>query len=526
MSLTKYLLLLLFISSLINACKPKKKTTPIKNVEVVSVQGNFSTQTRRVFDSLVLEKFLDSFPLFSEIKKDLNSFYKRRNYAYAWFDEKGMIEQAGNFFNRVKNISNEGIDSSRLFYQDAFNNYMENHSENFADSSIQFTELMLTSQYLLYAKNVWQGINEKESIELQWLIPRKKISYSATLDSLISGKDLLDNPPVYRQYYLLRDYLKKYKSAEDADSITIVADTSSYKIGDSSVTIGQVRHKLFLTDDIKTNSNSNLFDKVLKDAITLFQQRLGLKVTGVITKNDIAELNIPLHKRIEQILVNMERSRWVPKEVINNYLVVNIPEFKLHAIENDSLLWSMNVVVGENQHKTVIFNGQIKYVVFCPYWNIPASIMRNETLPALRRNPNYLAKHNMEWNGNTIRQKPGPNNALGLIKFLFPNSHSIYLHDSPVKSLFNETSRAFSHGCIRVAEAKKLAMYLLRKDSAWDEAKITAAMNAGKERYVTLDNPMPVFIAYFTSWVDRRGKLNFRKDIYQRDERLLNMIIN
>ncbi len=523
------MLLFLFISNISSACKSKKEaraTRPINKIETATVRGNFSSQTIRFFDSTLLIKFFDSFPLFSDIKKDLKSFYKGRNYAYAWFDEKGMIEQAGNLFNRVKNISNEGLDSSRLLYQEAFNDFMENHSENFGDSSIQFTELMLSSQYLFYAKNVWQGINEKESIELQWLLPRKKISYAATLDSLLSGKDLLDNPPVYHQYYLLKDYLKKYKSAEAADTVLIIPDSLTYKKTDSSAVISQVRHKLFLLGDLDHNSGVNVFDESLELAVKTFQQRIGLNPTGIIRKAEIGELNIPLHKRIEQIVVNMERSRWVPQDVSNNYLIINIPEFKLHALENDSLVWSMNVVVGQNQHKTVVFNGEIKYVVFSPYWNIPASIMRNETLPALKRNPNYLVTHNMEWNGNTIRQKPGPNNALGLVKFLFPNSHSIYLHDTPVKSLFSETSRAFSHGCIRVAEAKKLAMYLLRNDSAWTEEKITAAMNAAKERYITLKNPLPVFIAYFTSWVDRKGKLNFRKDIYQRDERLLNLIIN
>jgi murein L,D-transpeptidase YcbB/YkuD len=132
----------------------------------------------------------------------------------------------------------------------------------------------------------------------------------------------------------------------------------------------------------------------------------------------------------------------------------------------------------------------------------------------------------MEWNNGNVRQKPGPNNALGLVKFLFPNSHSIYLHDSPAKSLFNETDRAFSHGCIRVAEPKKLAVYVLRNDTAWNEPKITAAMNAGKEKYVTLKQTVPVFIVYFTSWVSRDGQLNFRKDIYERDNRLLEMLMN
>ena len=186
----------------------------------------------------------------------------------------------------------------------------------------------------------------------------------------------------------------------------------------------------------------------------------------------------------------------------------------------------MNVVVGKSQHKTAVFNGDVKYVVFSPYWNIPASIMKNETLPGIRRNPKYLAQHNMEWNGNQIRQKPGPNNSLGLVKFLFPNSHNIYLHDSPAKSLFNETNRAFSHGCIKLAEQKKLASYLLRNDSTWNGATITSAMESGIEKTVTLRKTTSVFIAYFTSWVDKNGKINFRKDVYSRDSRMAKLIMN
>ncbi|MEO7263650.1 MAG: L,D-transpeptidase family protein [Ferruginibacter sp.] len=526
MALIKFLCFFLVTGTIINSCKTKSKKVLAIPMEAATIQGNFSPQTLKVFDSTVLVKFLDSFPRLAEIKNELYSFYNGRNYAYAWFDENGMIEQAGNLFNRVKNISEEGLDTSSLVYQEDFNELMENHSESIDDAEIIFTELMLSSQYLLYAKNVWHGLNEQKSLELQWLLPRKKISYVATLDSLLSGKDLLENPPVYRQYYLLKEYLKKYKLAEAADTVLIIPVSSTYKKGDSSEVISKVRDKLFQLGDLDHNSGVYMFDESLKVAVKTFQQRLGLNPTGIIKKAEIEELNVPLHKRIEQILVNMERSRWVPQDVSNNYILVNIPEFKLHVVENDSLLWSINVVVGKNQHKTVVFNGEIKYVVFSPYWNIPSSIMGNEILPALRRNPNYLKTHNMEWNGNTIRQKPGPNNALGLVKFLFPNSHSIYLHDSPAKSLFGETSRAFSHGCIRVEEPKKLAMYLLRNDGAWTEEKISAAMNAEKERYVTLNQPLPVFIAYFTSWVDRAGKLNFRKDIYQRDDRLLQMIIN
>jgi murein L,D-transpeptidase YcbB/YkuD len=184
----------------------------------------------------------------------------------------------------------------------------------------------------------------------------------------------------------------------------------------------------------------------------------------------------------------------------------------------------MKVVVGKDVHQTVVFNGEIKYVVFSPYWNVTPSIMKKEILPALKKNPDYLKKNNMEWNGNSIRQKPGPSNSLGLVKFLFPNSYNIYLHDTPAKDLFNQHMRAFSHGCIRLADPKKLAMYLLKDDPSWTEQKIDQAMHAGKEKYVTLKDPVPVFIGYLTAWVDSYGKLNLRKDIYKRDKALGEML--
>jgi murein L,D-transpeptidase YcbB/YkuD len=526
MAILRKILVVLSLALSLYSCKTKAKTEPLPPVVDETISGKFSPPTEKVFDSTALARFVDSFPKLSVIAKDISAFYQGRNYSYAWFDESGMIEQAANLYNKIKDISEEGISKNKIPYHEKLGELMENQSGQFNDTTSLFTELMLTSQYLLYAKNVWQGIDEDQTIELQWLLPRKNISYTQMLDSLISGKDVLSNPPVYRQYYLLKGYLQKYRDAETADTVTIATPGGTIKKGDSSSAVAAARHKLFLLGDLSPYNPNNLFDDELELAVKKFQKRLGLKVTGVIKKPELEELNVPIHKRIEQILVNMERSRWVTKNPSPNHLIVNIPEYKLHAVENDSVVWNMNVVVGKNQHKTVVFNGDIKYVVFAPYWNIPASILKNETLPGIRRNKNYLAAHNMEWNNGGVRQKPGPNNALGLVKFLFPNSHSIYLHDSPAKSLFNETDRAFSHGCIRVAEPKKLAVYVLRNDTAWNEPKITAAMNAGKEKYVTLKQTVPVFIVYFTSWVSRDGQLNFRKDIYERDNRLLEMLIN
>lgn len=506
-------------------CKTKAQKEP-SVVSDHTISGKFSPPTPKVFDSTAIDAFIDSFPKFSAARQDLATFYGGRNFSYAWFDESGMIEQAANLYNKIKTISEEGVSVSKMFYQHEFNALMENQSGELNDSTSLVTELMLTAQYLQYARAVWQGIDEKESLALQWLLPRKNLSYTQMLDSLLSGKDVLTTAPVYRQYYLLKNYLQQYRAVETADTVSISPQGLPLARGDSSASIKQLRYKLFLHGDLQQDNGSAAFDDSIEVAVRRFQQRIGLKENGKVGMPEITELNVPIRLRIEQIMVNMERSRWVTKNPPPNHLIVNIPEYKLHALEGDSVVWNMNVVVGKNQHKTVVFNGDIKYVVFSPYWNIPNSILKNETLPGIRRNKNYLAAHNMEWNGGQVRQKPGPNNALGLVKFLFPNSHSIYLHDSPAKSLFNETSRAFSHGCIRVAEPKKLAMYLLRHDSAWNEPKITAAMNAGKEKYVTLKQTVPVFIVYFTAWVGRNGRLNLRKDIYERDKRLLDMLIN
>lgn len=192
----------------------------------------------------------------------------------------------------------------------------------------------------------------------------------------------------------------------------------------------------------------------------------------------------------------------------------------------DSLAWSCPVVVGKDANRTAVFQADMRYIVFSPYWNVPASILQKEILPAIARNPDYLRQNDMEWHGKGIRQRPGPENALGRVKFLFPNSFSMYLHDTPAKTLFSQEKRAFSHGCIRVSEPRRLAMHLLRNDTAWTAQRIDEAMSAGVERHVRLGRPVPVSIIYLTAWVDDSGRIQFRDDIYQKDERLMEMIFS
>jgi len=224
------------------------------------------------------------------------------------------------------------------------------------------------------------------------------------------------------------------------------------------------------------------------------------------------------------MLVNMERLRWVPEEQPEDLLLVNIPEFRLHVYEGEEEVMAMDVIVGTHLSRTVIFSDSVSQVVFSPTWTVPASITRNEILPLLEDDPNYLTDRNMEIIGGTaelpvIRQRPGPGNALGRVKFLFPNDYGVYLHDTPDRELFEKPARAFSSGCMRIERALDLSRALLSRQNGWDAARIDAVLSGGKETRVALARPVPVVVAYFTAWVESDGGVQFRDDLYGRDPR-------
>jgi murein L,D-transpeptidase YcbB/YkuD len=271
--------------------------------------------------------------------------------------------------------------------------------------------------------------------------------------------------------------------------------------------------------------SSNVFTDTLEMGVKSFQARYGFTPDGVIGAQVLKEMKVPAIVRLEQIMMNLERMRWIPQNSQGRLIIVNIPEFKLHMYDGKQKAFDMNVVVGKVGHNTMMFNGDLNQVVFSPYWNVPESIVEKEILPSLASNPGYLESQNMEqigMNGDLpdIRQRPGPGNALGKVKFLFPNSFNIYFHDTPSKSLFEKDKRAFSHGCIRLAEPEKMANYVLRDQPEWTPERINAAMNAGTEKFVKVKDPIPVVITYYTAWVDDQGRLNFRDDIYAHDKKL------
>jgi murein L,D-transpeptidase YcbB/YkuD len=501
---------------------PPKASTVMDN----SIPGNFSSQHKLHFDSTRITAFLRAFPEFSMFREELNRFYSGRSYAYAWFDDQGLIESSQDLYNRISNMTDEGIPFNVPYY-DRYKDMIESRDSLATDGPDTETELMITAQYFNYAHKVWAGLPESTTKNIQWYVPRKKLSYDQLLDSMLKAQanGIAIKEPVHRQYAMLKEYLSRFRQLEkEGKWVTIPAQKRSYRSGDSADVIALVRKRLFYSRDLAEDNGSSLFDTTLSLGVRSFQQRFGLKEDGVIGPGMVRELGAPINIRIRQLIVNMERARWVNDDPKGDYLLVNIPEFKLHVFASDTQAWACNVVVGKEVNKTVIFSGDLKYVVFSPYWNVPPSIYSKEIVPGMRRNPNYLAQHNMERTADGVREKPGPKNSLGLVKFLFPNSYNIYLHDSPAKSLFNEEKRTFSHGCIRVAEPKRLAIHLLRNDPAWDEAKITAAMNKAVEKTVTLKTNIPVSIVYFTAWVDEKGKLNFRDDVYKRDARMAELL--
>ena len=485
-----------------------------------------SSYSEIFFDSIRMEKFLSGQNFHDSLVKRIRNFYNARNYQFAWFFKEGMADYATSFYevynDYVSYSKDSALKSNAL--QRLYDSLMTgNFSYNVNDSIVLNSELLFTAQFFRYTRRAYQGNNQLDARELDWFIPRKKIDPSVLLDSVLvrKGKNLADLEPVNRQYNLLKSYLLKYYEIEKKGSWSLIkADKKSYKLNDSSAFLVTIKERLFLTGDLVNEDTTAIFTKELQDAVKSFEKRYGMKEDGIISTKLLNEMSRPVQERIEQILINMERIRWVPAEPTSDYLLVNIPEFRLHVYDKGKYAWSTNVVVGTAANNTVIFNGNLKHIVFSPYWNVPSSILKNEILPGIARNKNYLARHHMEWNGNSVRQKPGPWNALGQVKFLFPNNYSIYLHDTPSKSLFNEERRTFSHGCIRVSEPKKLAQFLLRNDSNWDSVRISKAMNAGKEQFYNIKDPVPVFIGYFTAWVDRDGKLNFRDDVYGHDKKM------
>jgi murein L,D-transpeptidase YcbB/YkuD len=513
-----------------NGCKQRESRPREITPAVTDTMVAISAPTTIYFDSSAIDSFLLSHPALNHFETAYRDFYAKRNFQYVWYHSHGLAETA---YGLTAHLMNEvQKDSSEIPYGQILHELMNPDNDSLETTPSGEIELLLTGMYFYYAEKVLQGIDESVSKKLGWLIPRRKLSMPALLDSFLVAKnwDDFEQNALNAQYFKLKEALKIYNeigaSGNEIEIKALPKNNQSLKPGDTSVSIVYLRHRLAQLGYTNKLPDTLAYLPDMITAVNKAKRAYGLLEDLLINNTLITELNVPADKRKKQLLVNMERLRWVPARIeAEELILVNIPDFKLHYFEKGVPVWNCRVVVGTPVHKTVIFSGAMDYVVFSPYWYVPQSIIKNEIGLSRAKSAAYLKRKNMEWVGGSLREKPGPNNSLGKVKFIFPNSNSIYLHDTPAKDLFNRETRAFSHGCIRVAEPFELAKKVLAKNEGWTDEKIKAAMNLGKEEKVVLNRKLPVYIGYFTAFADKDGLVHFRKDIYGKDGKLLESLI-
>ncbi len=522
----KIFFIIVYCSLLFLHCREKnvKASVPlIPRDTTITPQNAYS---HLFLDSISVETFIKSEVTSDIIANQILSFYNARNFQYAWFHKEGFTEQAEGFWNLHKDYISIG--DSTVYHQQLHRQMDELLNADtvyfLQKDTLALTELRLTQHFFQFVQFAYEGKISPE--QMQWHIPRRKLDAVVLLDSLFSKDSKLDDwQPLNPSFHRLQDAIFHYYSIQKRGGWpTIEPSRHKWSKGEQDTVIAQIKQRLRTSGDYSSADTTFLFTDSLENAVKRMKKSFGMKENGIIDATFIKELNIPVKDRIEQMLINLERMRWMPEQPFN-FIVANIPEYRMHVFENGKKALSMNIVVGKAANRTVIFSDQLKYIVFSPYWNVPRSIVRNEILPAMRRSKSYLKRNNMEITGYSgelpiIRQKPGAGNALGKVKFIFPNRYNIYFHDTPSKSLFSRQRRAFSHGCIRLQRPFALTTYLLRNDDRWTTDSIQSAMNRKTEKWVTLDQPIPVFITYFTSWVDANGLVYFRDDIYGHDKRM------
>ena len=416
-------------------------------------------------------------------------------------------------------------------------------------------ELLLTDSYLLLASHLGRGKINSVTIDPHWhaLNRNPDVNWTEFIENTLkerSVKETLNSlTPKHREYANLKKALERYLRIEDNGGwLPFVTRLRKLEKGMNHPDVAILRQRLSVTqDEIPFDSlNADYFDDLLDQEVLIFQMRNGLKPDGVVGPKTIEALNIPVEERVASIRANLERWRWLSDRLGERYIQVNIANFELQLIENGKTIFQTEAVVGRPYRKTPVFSSRMTYLVFNPDWTIPPNILRNDIIPAVIKDPDYLSQRKMkvigrdgleidpgsiDWKNaaskgfnQIIRQEPGPDNALGLVKFMFPNQHNVYIHDTPSRELFSETERTFSSGCIRINQPMRLAEILLDGNEGWNADRIRRTLDENQTRTVNLRSPVPVHLLYLTAWADDEGTVYFRRDIYNRDEPLLSAL--
>jgi len=482
----------------------------------------------------------------------LPSFYERRLYRPAWSDERGPTRLAGDLIDALRRADLEGL-RSEDYHLAGIETVLAavradaKRGPALAPDRWAELDLLLTDAFLVYGAHLLAGRVNPETLRPEWVSNRRTADIAVVLEAALASGNIagtlasLDPPEV--GYRRLREALAHYREVSATGGWAVIPD-GSLRLGERSSSVAALRERLRLEDDLGPveTQDAELFDEPVEQAVKKFQGRHGLTADGVVSAPTRAELNVPVQRRVEQLELNLERWRWLPKDLGRRHIIVNIAAFELEVVEDEAVVMSMRVVVGRPFDRTPVLSDTMRYLVLNPYWHVPSNIATTELLPKLKRDPSYLARYKLrvfpssrldaqeidpatvDWSTITaanfpflLRQDPGPRNSLGRIKFMFLNKYHVYLHDTPARPLFEETQRDFSHGCIRIQHPIELAVYLLRDDPRWNRDAVLTALDDAEDRSVPLPEPMPIHLLYWTAWADGDGTIQFRRDIHDRD---------
>lgn len=480
--------------------------------------------------------------------KQTEQFYERRQYAPAWIENASPRPQMDDLIGAIGAAGREGLDPElynvSLLKQrraEASKGFLS--KKGFDPKEAGALDVWLTYLYMKYASDLADGLSDLAHADPAWQIKTEPFDALTQLEAALQKKDvassLADLTPAAPEYRALRTALADYRDRASKGGWPAVPGTLKLKSGQRNPDVAILARRLAASGDyagsIPAEGQGAPYGPELQDAVKKFQRRHGLTDDGAVGPTLVSELNVPIDQRIRQVELNMERWRWLPRDLGERHIFVNIPDMRLDVWDHDRIPVTMRVVVGKKDTPTPIFNDEMTYVVFSPYWNVPADIASKETLPSVMKDPAFLDRTNMEVLDKAggpvdpasidvndpaqyrFRQRPGGNNSLGLVKFMFPNQYNVYLHDTPADSLFARASRSFSHGCVRVEQPEQLAHYVLGDQPDWNDERIGEAMHAGEEHTVKLKAPIPVYITYLTARVSPDGLVQFRKDVYDLD---------
>ena len=476
----------------------------------------------------------------------LPNLYERNDFQLLWQNPQNVTD----LLNDIGSIAEDGLNpedyhlSQLLVLKLRLDDSKSPDPPLLADYDILLTDSLVRLCYHLQFGKV-----DPESLDPTWNMSRQvqnknpveAIEKRLRTGSLAAG--LKNIRPKMQYYHRLKSVLKKYRAIQDTGGWETVPEGPTLKPGMTDRRIPRLRKRLSISGDFEGPlTDSDYFDEDLKAAVIRFQSKHRLEADAAVGKNTYAALNIPVKKRIDQIRVNLERARWVFHKLPPDFITVDIAGFRVYGFRGETKIWSSRAQIGKPFRQTPVFKSKIKYIVFNPTWTVPPTILAKDILPKVKKNPGYLKKmkisvidrkgkkvdpDSVRWSKYsknvpyTFRQEPGPHNALGRMKFIFPNKYFIYLHDTPSQSLFERKDRAFSSGCIRVDKDLELAELLLDDPDKWNRDSILELLDTNKTRRVNLPKPKPVILIYMTITFDENSDYLFKKDVYDRDGRVL-----